>query len=360
MYGSFEDFPPMLIQVGGDEMLLSDSISVAEKAKQAGSRVKLSVYDGMFHVFQMAMKLMPESVRAWNEAGRFLSLIMRRKSTDTFRLALVERNIIWEDKAENLKAVGEIVGLLKDRDIDLIALPEMSLTGFSMNTEITAEQEEKSGDEHNKEVFNTVSGIKKLAAESGINIGVGWVKKPENEGDRRCENHYTIISPGKETLLDYVKLHPFSYAGEDKYFKGGDKLDVCGIEGVNIGTVICYDLRFAESFIKLADKAELILVPANWPAARSLHWSTLLRARAIENQCYMAGVNCCGEMNGQAYSGDSGVFGPEGEMLTPVDTITINETDKIYIYDIVNNVQEVRDKFPVRQDRRKDVEHLDL
>jgi predicted amidohydrolase len=153
--------------------------------------------------------------------------------------------------------------------------------------------------------------------------------------------------------LDYIKIHPFSFAGEDKYFKGGEKLSTCSIEGFETGVAICYDLRFPELFIKLSEKAELIIVPANWPAARSLHWKTLLRARAIENQCYVAGVNCSGDMDGQTYSGDSAIYSPEGEMLTPVETITINETDKVYIYDIVNDVQEIRDGFPVRNDRKK-------
>jgi predicted amidohydrolase len=179
------------------------------------------------------------------------------------------------------------------------------------------------------------------------------VKGPETGDDMRCGNHYSVISPNGEALMDYVKIHPFSYAGEDRFFKGGDKLGVCSIGEMNIGTAICYDLRFPELFTHLSEKAELIIVPANWPAARSLHWSTLLRARAIENQCYMAGVNCCGEMDGQVYSGDSALYGPEGEILTPVETITLNETDKIYIYDIVNNVEEVRKSFPVRNDRKK-------
>jgi predicted amidohydrolase len=201
--------------------------------------------------------------------------------------------------------------------------------------------------------------------EYGVSIGTGWVKNPapdvneteKNDGENSdilCENHYSIISQNGKLLLDYIKIHPFSFAGEDKYFKGGEKLSTCGIEGFETGVAICYDLRFPELFIKLSEKAELIIVPANWPAARSLHWKTLLRARAIENQCYVAGVNCSGDMDGQTYSGDSAIYSPEGEMLTPVETITINETDKVYIYDIVNDVQEIRDGFPVRNDRKKE------
>jgi predicted amidohydrolase len=314
---------------------------------------------------------MPESGRAWDEVRRFLKLVTQRKNPNSLRVALVERNIIWENKSENLTEIKKIMKLIEGKNVDLVALPEMSLTGFSMNTEVTSESAdgtdaicETPEDNSKTQEINTVREIKKLAMEYGVSIGAGWVKNPvpavneteKNDGENSdilCENHYSIISQNGKLLLDYIKIHPFSFAGEDKYFKGGEKLSTCSIEGFEMGVAICYDLRFPEFFIKLSEKAELIIVPANWPAARSLHWKTLLRARAIENQCYVAGVNCSGDMDGQTYSGDSAIYSPEGEMLTPVETITINETDKVYIYDIVNDVQEIRDGFPVRNDRKK-------
>lgn len=341
LFGDFEDFPPMLIQVGSAEMLMSDSVSVAEKAKASGVKVKLSVYEGMFHVFQMAGKLMPESAKAWAEIGRFMDVVMKRKSADTLRVALFERNIAWEDKEANFAELERILPMLEHRQIDLLLLPEMSMTGFSMHTNVTAE-----------EGCETIEACGRLAQGYGINIGVGWVKKAE----KLSENHYTIVSSEDgSSLLDYTKMHPFSYADEDEYFVGGDSIDVCNIRNMNIGSAICYDLRFPELFTRLAKKSELIVVPANWPAKRSLHWITLLRARAIETQCFIAGINCCGDMDGQCYSGDSVMFGPEGEQLTPFEVININDTDKIITYDVINNVDEVRKAFPVSSDRREEL-----
>lgn len=341
LFGDFTGFPPMLIQVGDQEMLMSDSISVADKAKNAGVKVKLSVYEGMFHVFQTAMRFIPESGKAWNEVGRFLNILMKRKDDNVLRVALIERNILWEDKPGNLKSVEDMLKAIENRHIDLVLLPEMSFTGFSMNTGETAESQGE-----------TVTAVQELADRYNMNVGVGWVR----QGEKLAENHYTILAPGEdECLSDYIKIHPFSYADEDEYFVGGEKLVNCRLGLFDIGTAVCYDLRFPELFQCMSRTSDMIVVPANWPASRSMHWKTLLCARAIESQCFVAGINCCGEMNGVAYSGDSAIYDAEGNTLTPFETIKVNDTDKIYIYDIENNVSSVRECFPVKSDRREEL-----
>lgn len=344
LFGDFEGFPPMLIQVGSEEMLLSDSTELAAKAKAAGVKVRLSVYNGMFHVFQLAAKLMPESKKAWSEVAKFVDTVMMMAEERSLRIAVAQTAIHFEAQEENILVFEDAVNLLGNRMVDIIFFPEMSFTGFSMNVEKTNVCKE--------EIIDIVG---KLSAQKKVSIGFGWVGK---EG-LLAENHYTIVSPAAgdgeeyEVISDYVKLHPFSYAGEDKCFKAGDWLSMCEIDDYRIGSVICYDLRFPEIFQKLSKYCDIIAVPANWPAKRSEHWKTLLKARAIENQAYIVGINCCGNMDGQSYSGDSSVYNPEGLLLDPIKEISLPEDGRLMIYDINRDACSVRDAFPVKNDRRE-------
>lgn len=255
------------------------------------------------------------------------------------KIALGQLQLCWEDKRANLKKVEAYLSLMKGHGIDLFLLPEMSLTGFSMHTERTKETKKE-----------TVGEIQKLAGAYQISIGVGWVM----DAGELCENHYSIVTP-KGEILDYAKLHPFRFAGETEYFKGGDALPVCEYGGFRIGVQICYDLRFPEPFQILSKQAELILVPANWPAARSEHWKCLLKARAIENMVYIAGVNCGGEMDEVPYSGDSAIYAPDGTVLKPElfclpDSCSL---ERVQVYELQNDVSEYRTCFPMKQDRRE-------
>ncbi|MDD6327919.1 MAG: nitrilase-related carbon-nitrogen hydrolase [Eubacteriales bacterium] len=280
-------------------------------------------------------------------------------------LGLAQMQIAWEDKQSNKKCVRDLVeafaGMCKqmtdeevsatspDTSFPLLAFPEMTLTGFSMNTSKTRDDEEE-----------TISFCRELANTYQIAIGIGRVVR--SEGDALCENRYTIVAP-PGVLLDYAKLHPFSYAGETEYFKGGNHLGVCEMDDFHIGCAICYDLRFPELFRRLADEAELVLVPANWPAERSHHWRILLAARAVENRCYVAGVNCVGETGGLHYSGDSGLYGPDGSLLEPKHKISNgeNEASCILVYEISNNIQKLRDEFPVLKDKHpEDFIHMKI
>lgn len=255
------------------------------------------------------------------------------------KIALGQLKICWEDKAANMEKLK--VCLEELPEVDLLLLPEMSLTGFSMNTEKTKERKKE-----------TVCQIRELAKQYHTAIGVGWVKDLETT----CENHYSIVSPEGE-LLDYAKLHPFSYGEESLHFTGGDRLPLCTYQDFQIGVQICYDLRFPEPFQILSKKADLIVVPANWPAARREHWDTLLRARAIENQVYIAGVNCAGSMGGQYYSGDSVLYGPDGAKVTAerkgMPGKESNSGRSCFDVEIDNQIKKYREGFPVKKDRRE-------
>lgn len=261
-------------------------------------------------------------------------------------IALAQTNIIWEDKQANMEKVRRSVEKFarrygKRRLEKLILFPEMSLTGFSMHTGLTAEEHKE-----------TVTMVSRLSMEFDVHIGIGWVK---NCG-ALCENHYSVVNTQGEEILDFAKIHPFSFAGEDRYFQGGNDLPTCEIQNMQVGAAICYDLRFPEQFRELAERAELIVVPANWPEKRREHWMVLLRARAIENQCFVAGVNCWGDMDGQYYAGDSVLYGPDGFLLEPLERFGISKgtlsKEWVAVYHIQNTVQAVRDAFPVWKDKR--------
>lgn len=259
------------------------------------------------------------------------------------RIALAEYNIIWEDKEANLYKLEMMMAACNNMMVDLLLLPEMSLTGFSMNTSRT------------QDISNeTIYRVDSLVRTYGVAVGVGWVMGQVE----KCENHYTIITPEQGVILDYAKIHPFGYAGENNYFKGGNILKICEYKDFRIGAAICYDLRFPEIFQKMSYMADLIVVPANWPETRNDHWKTLLKARAIETQSYVAGINCVGAMFNQYYTGDSALYGPDGRKLS-YKIINLNKNfsqeEKIFVFDIENNVAEIRATFPIKPDRREDL-----
>lgn len=255
------------------------------------------------------------------------------------KIALGQLQLYWEDKKANLEKAEAYLSLMKEEHVDLFLLPEMSLTGFSMHTDRTKETEKE-----------TVGKIRKLAESYQVSIGTGWVK----DAGKLCENHYSIVTP-KGEILDYTKLHPFRFAKETEYFQGGNALPVCEYEDFRIGVQICYDLRFPEPFQILSKQTELIIVPANWPAARSEHWKCLLKARAIENMVYIAGINCGGEMDGVPYSGDSAIYAPDGTMLKPKLCCLPDSfpPEQVQIYELRNDVSRYRTCFPMKEDRRE-------
>ena len=278
------------------------------------------------------------------------------------RIALAQTNIIWEDKQANLVRAEEFVIAA---DAEIVLFPEMSLTGFSMHTDVTAEICQPDAEEQSREQMDitpsmaklpttgwTIDQIATLARRHHKTIGIGWVKKTEP----LCENHYSIVTPDGSVAMDFAKIHPFSYGQEHAHFQGGTTLCTGTLGEFRTGLGICYDLRFPEQFRAMVPEAEIFIIPANWPAARASHWKALLAARAIENQCYVAGVNCCGRMDDQYYSGDSGIYAPDGSLLAPVKETRLWEScmeETLLVYDIQNDVAKIRKAFPVLQDRKE-------
>lgn len=252
------------------------------------------------------------------------------------RAALAQTHIVWEDKERNYKTAEERLREAARQNMDVVFFPEMSFTGFSMNTDATKERGEQ-----------TIQRMKDLVRRYDIGVGFGWVKDC-TETCGKCENHYTVVDRAGAVLSDYAKLHPFSCSGEDVKFQGGSELTHFVLNGIPFSSFICYDLRFPEIFQAASRRAHMIVVPANWPAKRSAHWKALLQARAIENQIYLLAVNCVGETGSVRYTGDSCVVSPDGKVRT-----MLPEAEGMLFAELEDDAECLRAAFPVRQDRRE-------
>lgn len=251
------------------------------------------------------------------------------------KAALCQLNIIFEGKMVNLINAEKYISEASDAQADIIFFPEMTLNGFSMNVSETGDREKES-----------IKLISSLAGKYRIAIGFGWAAVKGDKG----ENHYTVISPDGSILADYIKIHPFSYSHEDRYFNAGTELSSFFYKGKKISLFICYDLRFPEIFQAVSKDSDVIVVAANWPEKRIAHWDTLLCARAIENQSWILGVNCFGDQNGLHYCGNSTAAAPDGTVREK-----LHDREGLIIIDINDEADETRKAFPVKNDRRPDL-----
>ena len=220
---------------------------------------------------------------------------------DTLAVTLIQPHMAWEDKAANVAHYEDLIRRIEGRK-EVVVLPEMFSTGFSMDAPRLAEA--MNGD--------TVAWMRETARQYRI-ILTGSVIIEE---DGRYFNRLIWMQPdGRHHHYD--KRHLFSLAGEEKVYSAGERRVIVSVKGFRVNLQVCYDLRFPVwSRQQGGDEFDLLLYVANWPERRSLAWKTLLQARAIENQCYCVGVNRVGEDgNGHFYSGDSAVISPIGEVL---------------------------------------------
>jgi predicted amidohydrolase len=184
------------------------------------------------------------------------------------------------------------------------------------------------------------------AASNGVWIG-GSIPTRDSD-DAHPVNRFLLVGPDG-TGHHYDKLHPFTFADEHEHYRAGDEPVTVDIGGLRVSLFVCYDLRFANAFWERATRTDVYLVVANWPASRRYHWRTLLRARAIENQAYVVGVNRVGEAEGLTYVGDSVIVDPSGEVLAE----GVDDTEGVVIADVdPGRVAEVREAFRFLPDRR--------
>lgn len=251
-------------------------------------------------------------------------------------IAICQLNIRYEDKAYNIARAKELIEKAASQSAEIILFPEMSVTGFSMETDKLAEPQDKSA---------TVDAFCDMALKYNICIGLGVAL---NNGNNKSGNHYVIINNTGKILSDYTKIHPFSITGEDCFFEKGQEIVHYEIGGFSCSHFICYDLRFPEVFHVASKKAELIFVPANWPASRIEQYRALLCARAIENQAYVIGINCTGQQGNVAYDGGSAAYDYLGR-----EVIKLSDEELAYVtIDDAGALREYRQNFPVKRDIR--------
>jgi predicted amidohydrolase len=254
---------------------------------------------------------------------------------------LVQMNVAANDKAKNFAKVLELTAKIKKITDDpvpgLIVLPEMFATGYlPLHPESAAE------DFSTKDSGETASFLYQLACNTGCYVmGAGIAKN--SEPGKQLLNHSSVYAPGNTLeFAHYDKRHPFFM--EQGKFSAGAKVNLFKIANWNVAATICFDLRFPELYRDAVKAgARLITVQAAWPAARIAHWKTLLQARAIEDQVYIAAVNCSGNaLNG----GNSMIVNPKGDIMASAD-----QSESIVHMRIESAPQEeYREKFPVLRD----------
>jgi len=246
------------------------------------------------------------------------------------KIALFQTEIFWEDSSANFQNIEDYVNQLTEQ-VDLIVLPETFTTGFSMNVKKYAD-----------DTGATVKWMKKTAMRKNCAIsGTAMIK----EGNDYFNRHYIVSAEG--VITQYDKRHLFRMSRERDYFKPGDRRVVVEIGGFRILLQTCYDLRFPV-FSRYKGDYDAILYAANWPAIRQLVWRTLLKARAIENQAYVIGINRSGGFDGEGleYSGESCVVSPTGIVKEKMD-----ETPGILVVELnIDDVRSWREKFPASED----------
>ena len=254
-------------------------------------------------------------------------------------ITTIQTNLHWENKEANLHQLGQKIRNIATRT-EVVVLPEMFSTGFNMVPENLAETMQG----------KTIQWMKNLAAERKI-ILTGSLIIAESE---KYFNRLVWMLPNGQYAY-YDKRHRFAFAGEDQHYSAGNKRLIASVKGWKINLQVCYDLRFPVWARQNSQSKEdqnfpeydVLIYVANWPERRSHAWKTLLQARAIENQCYVVGVNRVGkDGNDINHSGDSMIIDPLGEILyhkkdeEDIFTLTLDK----------EHLLNVREKFPFWKD----------
>ena len=254
-------------------------------------------------------------------------------------VALVQQATVWQDPATNLARARGFVEQAARAGARVVVFPELFTLGFTMAPEPFAEPLPGP----------TTEALGALARECNLYI-IGSAVEAHSPHPR---NAAFVLGPDGALVAVYRKLHPFTYGEEHEHYTGGEDCPLFSIDGILCGLQICYDLRFPEPFRALAAQgAEVIFVPANWPVRRISAWSTLLAARAIENQAAICGVNRVGRDGaGLDYPGASAIHDCFGEVIARGDA-----AEDLVVGDLdLAQLRAWRQRFPALQDRRPEV-----
>jgi len=221
---------------------------------------------------------------------------------DELKIAFIQTDLVWEDREQNRTNFKEKIESISE-EVDVIVLPEMFTTAFTMNAKNNAETMQG----------KTVSWMQNIAKKHNTAI-VGSIIIEE---DNNYYNRLLFVHP-EGTIEYYNKRHTFAYAGEDKVFTAGNEKLIVDYKGWKLFPLVCYDLRFPV-WARNVDDYDVLIYVANWPKPRVNAWDILLKARAIENMCYSIGVNRIGEDKEEnEYVGHSAVYDVLGNTLTTI------------------------------------------
>ena len=245
------------------------------------------------------------------------------------KISIIQHDIVRKDLKGNLDRAEQLI--LSAEKSDLYVLPEMFSTGFGMKPEKIAE----TPDGETLQWMHRMAETTQAAIAGSVAI---------NENGKFYNRFYFIYPDGKE--IHYDKRHLFSYAKEDEHYTPGNERVVLEYKGVRILLQVCYDLRFPV-FSRNCNDFDLMLYTANWPDVRIEAWDLLLKARAVENQCYVAAVNRCGADLSGEYEGHSVILNPFGKTLAQC---TLEENTSATLELDMEKLQQFRKDFPVLND----------
>ena len=255
------------------------------------------------------------------------------------KVSLGQMDVTLGDPGKNLAKVREMTAEAARRGSQVVLFPELWSTGYDL------ERVQDHATPIGEGVFAEVAG---LAAEHSLYI-IGSLLAAKGDG---YANTAVVFSPQGELVGEYSKVHLFRLMEEDKYFLPGDEAHVFDLPWGKSALAICYDLRFPELFRRYAlAGAGIVFLPAEWPYPRLMHWQTLLRARAIENQFFMVACNRVGQSGDWSFFGHSAIYDPSGELM-----VGAGEEETLLTADIdLEAVDEVRRAITVFDDRRGDL-----
>lgn len=250
-------------------------------------------------------------------------------------ISLLQADLSWENKQSNLEKFSSGINELSS-NTELVLLPEMFSTGFSMNAPALAETMEG----------ETIAWMKAISKKKNIALAGSIIVKEKD----KFYNRLIYVLPSGH-VGTYDKRHLFSFGGEDKHYNSGDKRLIASLKGWKINFQICYDLRFpvwARQQVKNTEpEYDLLVYVANWPQRRIHAWKSLLVARAVENQCYVIGVNRIGgDGHGIYHDGNSMIVDPLGEILYCGEDKEVTQSTTLHKKDL----EDVREKFRFLRD----------
>jgi predicted amidohydrolase len=250
------------------------------------------------------------------------------------KIAAIQHDIVWEEPEQTRARLRPMIADAAAEGARMIVVSEMYATGFSMRPERVAEDEGGPNEQ--------------FLAESAATHDAYLVGSIAQRGaDGRYRNNAILARPDG-SVVRYAKIHPFSFAGEHERYAAGERHCTVDVDDLRVSLFVCYDLRFGDEFWALARDTDVYVVPANWPQPRHEHWRALLRARAIENQAYVVGVNRVGFAKDLPHDGGSAVIDPLGVAL-----VEGGRDEAVLCAEVqAATVRDVRARFPFLADRR--------